>query len=97
MFISIMWLVGYLFSGKGGLNVELAKPAIAKSNAAKPEASEKPKVKVVEPSKGDEDDDTDSEDDESDDDDEDSEDISDEVSCLCLFEILLFAHSVIFL
>ena len=68
---------GSLFSGKVAQKVEEAKASVGKGVAAKAEPSEKPKVKVVEPSKGDEDED--SEDDSSDDED-DSEDGSDEVS-----------------
>jgi nucleophosmin 1 len=58
-------------NGKGGLKLEQAKPATTK-------ASEKPKVKVVEPSKDDDAEDSDEEDDDSDDDEEGSEDESDE-------------------
>ncbi|XP_062075612.1 histone deacetylase HDT2-like, partial [Humulus lupulus] len=64
-------------NGKGSENVEAAKPVVGKSNVAKTEASGKSKVKVVEPSKDDEDDDSD----DSDDDESaemDSEDESDE-------------------
>lgn len=71
-----------LQNGKGGPKLELVKPAAAKTNAAKPESSGKPKVKVVEPSKeedGDDDDEDDSdEDDESDDEMVSSGDDSDE-------------------
>ncbi|XP_024031880.1 histone deacetylase HDT1 isoform X2 [Morus notabilis] len=59
-------------NGKGGPKVGLAKPAAAKTNAAKPESTEKPKVKVVEPSK-DEDGESDEDSDESDEDDSDDE------------------------
>lgn len=71
------------FSGKGGQKVEQAKPASAKSIAAKPESSEKPKVKLVEPSKDEDDEDSDDDDDDDDSDgDEGSDDESDdEVYC----------------
>ncbi|EXB37421.1 Histone deacetylase HDT1 [Morus notabilis] len=62
-------------NGKGGPKVGLAKPAAAKTNAAKPESTEKPKVKVVEPSK-DEDGESDEDSDESDEDDSDDEMVS---------------------
>ncbi|XP_059659346.1 histone deacetylase HDT1-like [Cornus florida] len=59
--------------------VEKVKPETSKASASKPESSSKPKVMLVEPSKGNENDDDDDEDeDEEDDDDEDEISDSDE-------------------